>query len=837
MTDGASKSASRKAASMKSFPRLRFTMPFLAAISLVIVGSANADVGVLVTNFDQGGATYNLVGSRESAQSFNTGSNAGGYVLEGIDVRVYLFDGDVDDVTLSLLSSDSGEPGAELFDLAYDETHDINSFGQAEFRFSAPADVDSSLDPGTKYFVFVHYADASGFVRWETTDDDEDSGKASGWNIGNTSHWRTAGSNNDWSEYTNSRPFRIKVHGEINTAPTTDDKTVSTNEDIAYIFGTGDFDYEDEDGDTLDHVKITSLPGTGKGNLSIRRGGLTSNITSVTPPEQVTQAELSGGKFKYHPPADEHGTGFTSFGFEVSDGTGDSSEHTITIDVQAVNDTPSITGLASISDHDENVTYVWSYIATDVDDTSVTWNLSGPDLDDFSVGTPTNMGDGTGVISVAGLMFNSNPDFESPTDADGDNVYEVTLEATDGDDTDTLDVTVTVNDVDEPLSLNGPATIHYAENGSGPVGMYTAIDPEGGTITWSLSGFDAEDFDISTEGVLTFKSPPDFENATGHYQNHIYVVTVEASDSTHTRTQAVEVIVTDVNELVAAEDTAITAEDTAVEIDVVSNDTDPDGHILTVTSVTTPGYGTAVVTSGSTVTYTPNLDFNGTDTFGYTITDDPTQPLTVTGMVTVTVSAVNDAPTFPQTESGTRRVPEGALAGYQVGSPFAAVDVDEGDSLSYSFHEGLDGAPFDIDGSSGQITVVTNLSEDDVTNSPYSYTVRATDGSGSFADIGVSIKVDRLPVAVNDTATVPEGGSVDIYVVANDADADGDTLSVIGIGAGPGSPVNGSAVIKDGSTTVVTYIPDSGFTGEDSFTYGVSDGLTVVVGTVTVTVY
>ena len=93
-----------------------------------------------------------------------------------------------------------------------------------------------------------------------------------------------------------------------------------------------------------------------------------------------------------------------------------------------------------------------------------------------------------------------------------------------------------------------------------------------------------------------------------------------------------------------------------------------------------------------------------------------------------------------------------------------------------------------------------------MTNSPYSYTVRAIDGSDSFADIDISIKVDRRPVAGEDTAIVPEGGWVDINVAANDTDADGDDLSVIGVGAGPGSPANGSAVIKDGSTTGVTYI-------------------------------
>ena len=126
-------------------------------------GSANADVRVLVTNFGQGGTTYNLVGVRESAQSFTTGGNAGGYDLEGIDIRVYTFSGDEQDITLSLLSSNSGEPGAELFNLDHDATQDLG-FQQKTLKFIVPADVGSSLDPGTKYFVFVHYADPIDFL-------------------------------------------------------------------------------------------------------------------------------------------------------------------------------------------------------------------------------------------------------------------------------------------------------------------------------------------------------------------------------------------------------------------------------------------------------------------------------------------------------------------------------------------------------------------------------------------------------------------------------------------------------------------------------------------------
>ena len=64
---------------------------------------------------------------------------------------------------------------------------------------------------------------------------------------------------------------------------------------------------------------------------------------------------------------------------------------------------------------------------------------------------------------------------------------------------------------------DGP--IPYAENGTGPVATYTAADPEGTAIIWSVTGDDAEDFDIN-EGVLTFKQSPNYEDPadTGHRQ-------------------------------------------------------------------------------------------------------------------------------------------------------------------------------------------------------------------------------------------------------------------------------------------------------------------------------
>ena len=72
---------------------------------------------------------------------------------------------------------------------------------------------------------------------------------------------------------------------------------------------------------------------------------------------------------------------------------------------------------------------------------------------------------------------------------------------------------------------------------------------------------------------------------------------------------------------VAANDAAATAEDTAVVIPVLANDTDLDGDTLSVSSVGTPAHGGAAINPDGTITYTPAANYNGTDSFTYTIGD------------------------------------------------------------------------------------------------------------------------------------------------------------------------------------------------------------------------
>lgn len=94
--------------------------------------------------------------------------------------------------------------------------------------------------------------------------------------------------------------------------------------------------------------------------------------------------------------------------------------------------------------------------------------------------------------------------------------------------------------------------------------------------------------------------------------------------------------------LTATDDTTSTNEDVLKVVNVLANDTDPDGDTLSVSSATDPAHGSTTVNGDNTITYTPDANWNGIDTFDYTISDG--NGGTDTATVTITVNAVNDAP-------------------------------------------------------------------------------------------------------------------------------------------------------------------------------------------------
>lgn len=133
----------------------------------------------------------------------------------------------------------------------------------------------------------------------------------------------------------------------------------------------------------------------------------------------------------------------------------------------------------------------------------------------------------------------------------------------------------------------------------------------------------------------------------GYSSAGTYTVTVKAVDGTGagalSDSETFTWIVTDVNRPpTALDDTATATQGQAKIIDVRSNDSDPDGTALTITSVTSPTNGTVVISGGgTTVTYTPASTFVGTATFYYTVSDGTA---TATAKVTVTVLSSNQPP-------------------------------------------------------------------------------------------------------------------------------------------------------------------------------------------------
>ncbi|MBN1517113.1 tandem-95 repeat protein [Candidatus Sumerlaeota bacterium] len=262
------------------------------------------------------------------------------------------------------------------------------------------------------------------------------------------------------------------------------------------------------------------------------------------------------------------------------------------------------------------------------------------------------------------------------------------------------------------------------------------------------------------------------------------------------------------NAPVAVDDADSVDEDGSVTIDVLANDSDADEDTLSVASVTQGSNG-AVVNNGTDVTYTPDSNFNGSDSFTCTVSDG--NGGTDSATVTVTVNAVNDAPYWISDPFSKSSATEDQA--YSATIADDASDVDSGDSLSFSK---VSGSSWLSVASDGTLSGTPSLSDVGAN----SFTVRVTDAASASDDATLNITVveyNNPPVASNDTDSVDEDGSVTIDVLANDSDADEDTLSVLSVTQG-----SNGAVVNNG--TDATYTPNSNYNGSDTFTYVVSDG-------------
>ena len=204
--------------------------------------------------------------------------------------------------------------------------------------------------------------------------------------------------------------------------------------------------------------------------------------------------------------------------------------------------------------------------ATDVNGDALAYTLGGADAALFKV---DQIADDTGTTDV-NENFLPQIEVKSGTKLDYETKsrYTVTLTANDGSGTSSatamITVTIYVTDVDEAptimvgdvsadLSISGPTSPVYAENGTAPVATYMLAGSNAASATWSVEGDDAGDFTING-GMLRFVSSPDFEIPADANGDNIYMVTVKASDGTDMDTYEVTVTVTDEDDTIVEQD-------------------------------------------------------------------------------------------------------------------------------------------------------------------------------------------------------------------------------------------------------------------------------------------
>jgi VCBS repeat-containing protein len=278
---------------------------------------------------------------------------------------------------------------------------------------------------------------------------------------------------------------------------------------------------------------------------------------------------------------------------------------------------------------------------------------------------------------------------------------------------------------------------------------------------------------------------------------------------------------------VASDDAATTDEDTAVTVDVLANDSDVDGDSLAVSSVTIPAHGAVVINPSSTVTYTPDQNYNGTDSFVYTVDDGNGGSDTAT--VTITVNPVNDPPVAH--DDGYVTDEDTALLVAAPGMLGNDNDPD-GDPLTLVVLTVPQHGSGSI-GSDGSLNYMpdANFSGSDT------FTYKASDGiaESSIATVNITVNpINDPPVTGDDAYSTDEDTPLNVGtpgVLGNDSDPEGDTISAIKVT----DTSHGTLTFNsDGS---FDYTPDADFSGSDSFTYKANDGdLDSNIATVTITV-
>ncbi|MFH0908505.1 MAG: Ig-like domain-containing protein [bacterium] len=368
----------------------------------------------------------------------------------------------------------------------------------------------------------------------------------------------------------------------------------------------------------------------------------------------------------------------------------------------------------------------------------------------------------------------------------------------------TATVTMTVSAVNDPPVASNQ-TVTTAEDTAKAITL-TARDIETNALTYSIETNPTKGTLSGTPPNVTYMPDPNYNGADSF--------TFRANDGlTNGNVATVSITVAPVNDAPVANDQSLTTpEDTAK--DIVLTATDIDADALAYTIMTEPANG---VLSGMppNVTYTPNANYFGSDTFTFRVNDGLTNGNVAP--VSITVTPVNDAPVANDQSVTTAEDTAKAIV-------LTAEDI-EADAMAYTIMT----APANgvLSGTPPNVTYTPNANY----FGSDSFTFQANDGLTASASATVSITVTAVndaPVANNQSVTTLQDTAKSITLTASDADNNPLMYYIV---------VQPSHGALSGTAPNVTYMPVNGYSGPDVFAFLVSDGEAAsAVATVSITV-
>ncbi|HEV2755660.1 MAG TPA: cadherin domain-containing protein, partial [Actinomycetota bacterium] len=501
--------------------------------------------------------------------------------------------------------------------------------------------------------------------------------------------------------------------------------------------------------------------------------------------------QIAGGTLKTLEVFDFETQGPFSVRIRTSDAAGAFFEKQFAITLNNVNDAPVVTGATySLPENSANATAVGTPSVADQDAGQThTWSITAGNASGAFAIDPS-----TGAITVADagdLDFETTPQFVltvraedngSPAKADTDSV--------------TIDLT-NVNETPTDLDLTGTSVAENEASGTS-VGTLSATDPDtGDTHSFSLvagaGDGDNGKFQI-TGGVLETAQSFDFETQGP------FSVRIRTTDLGGLQYEEVfSIAVTDVNEAPVVSPATVALDEnspngTAVHT-VSATDEDVPGQTLTYAITGGNGLGAFQIDSSTgaiTVDDASDVDFETNPTFALDVkaTDDGTPVKDDTDTITINLNNLNESPVV---NAATLSLPENSANGTSVGTVTAS-DPDVGQTRTWAITNGNTGGAFQINPSTGEITVADSGPVNFEQNPSFSLTVDATDNGAPPLSDTETVTVDLTNVNENPTdisvndLSVAENASLNTVVgTISGTDPDAGDSATLAFSLAPGA--------------------------------------------------